>query len=108
MASPQFKLPWVFGVKRPAFVFYRIRMAIPTTVPTNLIYLGVFLGVFYIFMGGVYDLVNDDVIAFGSDQQGNPLLWYPSQDRQFLIEGIVAALVEVEKLLMRRGVLYQS
>ncbi len=93
MSETKFRLPWIPGLKRPNFVFYRIRFAIPTSVSPNLIYFLLFLSIFYIYIGGVYDIISENVIAFSSDKSGNPVLFYPGQDRQYIIEGIVAGLV---------------
>ena len=93
MAESQFRLPWVPLLQRPNFKFYKVRFSIPTRIPPNLLFLAIYLSIFYIFAGGVYDLVNKDTIAFGTDADGGPQLFYPSQDRQFLLEGIAAALV---------------
>jgi hypothetical protein len=93
MAESQFRLPWVPLIQRPNFKFYKVRFSIPTRINTNVLYFLIYLSIFYIFAGGVYDLVNKDTIAFGTDSDGGPQLFYPSQDRQFLLEGIAAALV---------------
>ncbi|MCY3411428.1 MAG: hypothetical protein INQ03_07325 [Candidatus Heimdallarchaeota archaeon] len=87
-------LPWVAipGVKRPQFVFNKIKFVLPTRIPSNFIFLAIFLSILYIYIGGVYNLV-EDPLAFGGGEDGNPILIYPSQDRQFLIEGLVAGLV---------------
>lgn len=58
----------------------------------SVIYISIFASVFYVFAGGVYDLV-EQPFARGADSEGNPVLIWPDQDRQFLIEGVVAALV---------------
>ncbi len=88
------KLPWVVpGIRRPNFRFYRLTVSIPREVPSKLFILVVFLAIFYVYMGGVYDIV-EKPLTIGSDTNGNPLLWYPGGiDRQFLLEGIVAALL---------------
>jgi len=92
MSSKSIKLPWIPGFQRPNFIFYRIRVSIPTTIPSSFIYAAVFLGVLYIFSGGVYDLV-EKPFARGADSNGNPILIWPDQDRQFMIEGFVAGII---------------
>ena len=57
-----------------------------------LLYFAIFASVFYVFAGGVYDFV-EEPISRGADSNGNPILIYPDRDRQFLIEGIVAAII---------------
>lgn len=92
MSEKSLRLPWVPGIKRPNFIFYRIRLTLPSKIPSSVIYFAIFGAVFYIFMGGVYDLI-EKPFARGADSQGNPILIYPDVNRQFLIEGVVAALV---------------
>ncbi len=86
------KVPWVFPAPQPKFVLPRLKFTIPTTVPTNLIFFLVYVGVFYVFIGGVYDLVNNP-IAIGV--VGNTPLLISNQGvgSQFLLEGIVGGLV---------------
>ncbi len=92
MTSRSIRLPWIPGFQRPNFIFYRIRVSIPTKIPPALIYGLIYLSILYVYVGGVYDLV-EEPYARGSDAQGNPVLIWPDQDRQFMIEGIVAGLV---------------
>lgn len=93
-SSDKINLPWVVvpGVKRPKFEFVKIKFALPTRIPSSLVFVLIYFSIFYIYAGGVYDLV-EDPLAFGQDANRDPLLIYPSQDRQFLLEGIVAGLV---------------
>lgn len=88
-------LPWVaniWGVKRPNFELAKISFSIPTTIPFGLVRTLVFFSIFYIYIGGVYDLV-ENPLAFGGSDTGGPALIWQSQDRQFLLEGIVAGLL---------------
>lgn len=94
MADRKFRLPWIPFIKRPNFKFYKVRFTIPTRLDIKIVYFIIYLTIFYIFAGGVYGLVNENTPAFGLDPEtGGPVLFYPSQDRQYLIEGIAAALV---------------
>ena len=86
------QLPWIPGMKRPNFMFYRLKVTIPTEIPSSVIFALIYLSMLYIFSGGVYDLV-EEPFARGSDSQGNPVLLYSDQDRQFLLEGIVAGVI---------------
>lgn len=92
MVDRNLKLPWIPGLQRPNFIFYRIRFSLPTKIPPALIYGLIYLSILYIYAGGVYDLV-EKPFARGADAQGNPVLIWPDQDRQFLIEGIVAGII---------------
>lgn len=87
-------LRWVAipGVKRPNFVFNKVSIGIPTSIPSNLIFALVFISILYVYIGGVFDLV-EDPHAFGATENQQVRIFYPSQDRQFLLEGIVAGLV---------------
>ncbi|MHA2169674.1 MAG: hypothetical protein ACXAB7_07240 [Candidatus Kariarchaeaceae archaeon] len=86
------RVRWIPGFQRPNFIFYRIRVTLPTKIPPSFIYAAIFLSILYVYSGGVYDLV-EKPFARGADSQGNPVLIWPDQDRQFLIEGIVAGIL---------------
>lgn len=92
MSRRKLVLPWIPGLHRPNFMFYRIKIAIPTSIPNSVIFALIFFSVFYIYVGGVYDLV-EQPFARGTDQGGRPVLLYEGQDRQFLIEGLVAGIL---------------
>ena len=88
------KVKWIFpGLRQPSFYLPKIEPTIPTTVSPKVIYTLVYVSVFYIFIGGVYDLIQSP-IAIGADRSGNPVLVYTGAlERQFLIEGIVAGIL---------------
>ena len=86
------KLPWLIpGIRRPNFRLYRIKIGYPTELPANFALYIILLGVLFIYSGGMYDLV-EKPISIGSDQYGEPSLISQSLDRQFMLEGIVAAI----------------
>lgn len=84
-------LPWVVPLRRPKFTFYRIKVTIPTSIPTQYIYALIYLSLFYIYIGGVYNLL-ENTPAIGSDGT-NPVLIYARLDAQYILEGIVAGLI---------------
>lgn len=87
------KLPWVVpGFRRPKFIFYRIKFTIPTSIDSRIIFFLVYVSIFYIYIGGVYNLL-EDPIAIASDAQNNPVLVAEGLDRQFIIEGVVAGML---------------
>lgn len=86
------KVPWVFVVRKPKFSFSKIKMSFPTSVPNWVIYSLIYISVFYIYIGGVYNVLNNP-IAFASDAQNNIALIAKGVDRQFLLEGVVAGLL---------------
>ena len=87
-------VPFAPIVRRPDYQLRFIKLRAPTSIPVELIIAVVFIGLFFIYMGGFYDLAQDNLSAFGSDQQGNPMVIYPSQlDSQFLVEGMAAGLL---------------
>ena len=88
----RFRLPWLVGLKRPNFVFYKLKISVPTSVPSWLIFGLIYFSILYIYVGGVYNLV-EHPYARGADSSGNPIIIMPNQDRQFLIEGIVAGIM---------------
>ncbi|MDH5400848.1 MAG: hypothetical protein OEY49_00015 [Candidatus Heimdallarchaeota archaeon] len=92
LSTTKFKLPWLPLLRRPQFIFYRIKISIPKKIPVSLIYTIILLGVLFVFSGGVYDWV-DQPYARGADANGNPLLIMREQDRQFILEGLVAGIV---------------
>jgi len=85
-------LPWVPGLKRPNFIFYRIKISFPRRIPNSVIFGLIYISLLYIYVGGVYDLV-ESPLARSADASGNPVLIMRDQSRQFLIEGIVAGIV---------------
>lgn len=87
-------VPFVPIIRRPDYQLRFIKLSVPTSIPVELILAVVFIGLFFIYMGGFYDLAQDSLSAFGSDQAGNPMVIYPSQlDSQFLVEGMAAGLL---------------
>lgn len=87
-------VPFAPIVRRPDYQLRFIKLSAPTSIPVELIIAVVFIGLFFIYMGGFYDLAQDNLSAFGSDAQGNPMVIYPSQlDSQFLVEGMAAGLL---------------
>lgn len=87
-------VPFAPIVRRPDYQLRFVKFSAPTSIPVELIIAVVFLGLFFIYMGGFYDLAQTEISAFGSDQAGNPLVIYPSQlDSQFLVEGMAAGLL---------------
>lgn len=87
------KVKWIFvGFNKPNFNLPKIEPVIPTTISPRVVYTLVYISVFYIFIGGVYDLIQDPV-AIGADQNGNPVLIANRNGQQFLIEGIVAGML---------------
>ncbi|MCY3412065.1 MAG: hypothetical protein INQ03_10580 [Candidatus Heimdallarchaeota archaeon] len=87
-------IPWVAipGVIRPNFSFKKLQVSFPTQYPSSLITMILYASIFYIYIGGVYNLV-EDPLAFGGGVENKPILIYPDEDKQFLIEGIVAGTV---------------
>ncbi len=87
-------VPFAPLVRRPDYQLRFVKFSVPTTIPIEIIIAVVFIGLFFIYMGGFYDLAQDNLSAFGSDKQGNPIVIYPNQlDSQFLVEGMAAGLL---------------
>jgi hypothetical protein len=88
------KLPWILpGIRRPNFSLQQISIRMPTRIPRGFLYVLIYGVIFYTFMGGAYDIVNqENIVSIGS--RGNaPLFLAPSLHAQYLIEGIVAGFV---------------
>ncbi len=86
------KLPWILGntVRRPTFHFPRIKLGFPTEIPMSAVYGAVMLIIFYVFVGGAYDLVQKPE-ALGGMQ--SPEIVVKSLDQQYLLEGLIAGTV---------------
>jgi len=92
--SPR-NLPWILPLKKPNFYFPKIRVGIPT-IPDWVLPGGIFVGLFYIFSGGVYLLVTGNVPAYYYPANGTIQLIYNREctvSKQYLMEGIVAAML---------------
>ncbi len=88
----KYRIPWIPGLRKPIIVLRKPKVPKPKEIPTNLI-LGVILCyLFFIFAGGIYNIVTEDVLSLGVDAFGRPVLIDERLDNQFIIEGIVAAI----------------
>lgn len=95
------KVPWLIPLRRPNFYFPRIVLGKPK-IPNWVIYVAVFTSIFYVFSGGVYNLVEDNIPAYGFENGEIELIFnrykgkgscYSNLDHQYLVEGIVAGLM---------------
>ena len=87
-------IPFAPVVRRPDYQLRFVKFSAPTSIPVELIIAVVFIGLFFIYIGGFYDLAQNNIVAFGSDSSGDPLVIYPYQlDEQFLVEGMAAGLL---------------
>ena len=86
-------LPFVPIIRRPDYQLRRVKLAIPTSIPIQVIIAVVFIGLFFIYIGGFYDLAQEP-IAFGSTSGGDPVVIYPNNlNAQFLVEGLAAGFL---------------
>ncbi len=95
------KLPWLFG---KSFRIPRMRLpelkdktfSLPTP-PRTLAMIGIYIGLFFVMMGGVYLITprmgQEPMPALGADSSGNPVWLYPSVHDAFIIESIVGAAI---------------
>ncbi|HUU79206.1 MAG TPA: hypothetical protein VMX55_12745 [candidate division Zixibacteria bacterium] len=87
-------VPFAPVVRRPDYQLRFVKFSAPTSIPIELIIVILGIGLFFIYIGGFYDLAQNNIVAFGSDSTGDPLVIYPSQlDEQFLVEGMAAGLL---------------
>ncbi|MHA2030775.1 MAG: hypothetical protein ACW98K_10195 [Candidatus Kariarchaeaceae archaeon] len=89
-------IPWVaYGFRRPNFHLPPIRVRLPRTIPRQVISVGALLVVFYIFAGGVYNSVADNVQTFGFRNEKIQLVkWDRGEvDSQYKFEGLVAGIL---------------
>ncbi len=95
------KLPWLLG---NGFRIPRLRLpetkdkafSLPTP-PRMLIMILIYIGLFFVMMGGVYLITprmgQQPMPALGADSNGNPVWLYPSVSEAFIIESIVGAAI---------------
>ncbi|MBN1329560.1 MAG: hypothetical protein JXA54_08815 [Candidatus Heimdallarchaeota archaeon] len=86
-------IPFTPIVRRPDYQLRQVRLSAPTSIPIQLIIAVVFIGLFFIYIGGFYDLAQDPVPAFGQDNDGNPVVIISSLNHQYLVEGIAAGFL---------------
>ncbi|NHJ05799.1 MAG: hypothetical protein EAX90_13315 [Candidatus Heimdallarchaeota archaeon] len=87
-------LPFAPLVRRPDYQLRRIRLTKPKGIPVSIILLLIFSGVFFIYIGGMYDLNPDhELVNFITDTFGDPITVFPEMNSQFLLEGIAAGLL---------------
>lgn len=85
-------LPFPPLIRRPDYQLRRVKIEMPRTIPTSLIVVVVLVGILFIYVGGTYDLTQDP-LAFGGDQEGNPVVISSQLDHQFLVEGLAAGFL---------------
>jgi hypothetical protein len=86
-------LPFVPIVRRPDYQLRHVRLSAPTSIPIQLVIAVIFIGLFFIYIGGFYDLAQDPVPAFGSDSNGDPVVIISRLNHQYLVEGIAAGFL---------------
>ena len=86
-------LPFLPVFRRPDYQFKHTRFKLPRTVPTSLIIAMIFTGVLFIYIGGFYDLAEDNVLPFGSDRNNEPVVVAPGMHDQFIFEGMAAGFL---------------
>ncbi len=88
-------IPFVPIVRRPDFQLRRIRLRAPTKISATLIIVLMLLGVFYIFIGGLYYASNDENYAIVEHPiTGNPsVIWMYSYEDQTIFEGVAVGIL---------------
>ncbi|NHJ48493.1 MAG: hypothetical protein FK733_11975 [Asgard group archaeon] len=86
-------LPFMPVVRRPDYQLRHVRLSAPTSIPIQLVITAVFIGLFFIYIGGFYDLAQDPVPAFGSGQNDEPIVIFNRLNHQYLVEGIAAGFL---------------
>jgi hypothetical protein len=85
-------MPWVLPLRRPNFVFYKLKISFPTRISPKLFFTIIYVSIFYIFSGGVFNQLKDRG-ARGYREDGTPILLYPDLDQQFVLEGYAAGIL---------------
>jgi hypothetical protein len=65
----------------------------PKRIPRSLIYVVIYMIVFYIFGGGAYMVVNQDILVSIGQIGNSPLFIAQSLHTQYLIEGLVIGFI---------------
>ncbi len=86
------KLPFAPLVRRPDYQLRHVRLTAPTAIPIQLVMAVVFIGLFFIYIGGFYDLAQEPP-AFGQKSDGSPLVILTELNHQFLVEGMAAGFL---------------
>lgn len=89
------KTPWIFGkkIRKPKLIYPKIklpRMDMPLPA-RSLVIIIVYIALFLLQTGIVY-IVFKEPLAIGANQQGDPVILYPSIQDAFIIESIVASV----------------
>lgn len=88
------RLPWLLpGIRRPNFNLHQISIRMPKRIPRSFIYVLIYGIVFYIFGGGAYMVVNQDVLISIGQFGNSPLFIARSIHTQYLIEGLVIGFI---------------
>ncbi|MEA2070871.1 MAG: hypothetical protein U9O98_06220 [Asgard group archaeon] len=85
-------LPFVPIVRRPDYQLRFVKLKMPTTIPIQLIMVVILVGLLFIYIGGFYDIAQDP-LAFGSDQNDQPVVITSQLNHQFLVEGMAAGIL---------------
>ena len=84
-------LPFAPLVRRPDYQLMKIRFKKPKGVPVSVIIVLILTGVFFIYIGGMYDLNPDyELVSFLTDKFGDPITVFPEINSQLLLEGFAA------------------
>lgn len=86
------KIPFAPIVRRPDYQLRHVRLSAPTAIPIQLILAVIFIGLFFIYIGGFYDLAQEPP-AFGQDGNGDPIVVIKELNHQFLVEGMAAGFL---------------
>jgi hypothetical protein len=87
-------LPFIPVVRRPDYQLRHIRLSAPTAIPVQVVIAVVFIGLFFIYVGGFYDLAQDPVPAFGTDPNTDEaVVIFARLNHQYLVEGIAAGFL---------------
>lgn len=89
------KTPWIFGhkIRKPKVVYPKVRLPrMDMPMPArSLVIIVVYIALFLLQTGIVYILYRTP-LAIGANQEGDPIILYPSIQDAFIIESIVASI----------------
>jgi hypothetical protein len=89
------KVPFVPIVRRPDFQLRKIRMRAPRKISATFIIVLMLLGVFYIFIGGLYYSSNDENYAIIEHPKTHEpsVIWMYTYEDQTIFEGVAVGIL---------------
>ena len=85
-------MKWIYFVRQPGFSFSRVTLTLPSSIPAPIIYGAIYLSIFYIYIGGVYDILQNP-LTFATTSSNSVDFIASGINRQFLLEGVIGGVL---------------